>query len=206
MLAKTLALQRLPAFLALDMLVWRAMLTADANPLRAQALVVEIVHQQLRLTKVYCSEFHLSLMAPLNRFERTREPRVTPSWGQVSRPYSGLVSRPRMAPSGTPCRATAYQRIVSVPRQAETSPPPPRRHSRIVTRSATQQEQELNVTVHAPLPPFRGTARAVRFGTLISHACQEYENDNCTKLNIYASSGDETGTNRFSEASFTRMN
>ena len=74
LLAKTLALQRLQAFLALDMLVWRAMLTADANPLRAQALVVEIVHQQLRLTKVYCSEFHLSLMARLNRFERTREP------------------------------------------------------------------------------------------------------------------------------------
>ena len=108
LLAKTLALQRLPAFLALDMLVWRAMLTADANPLRAQALVVEIVHQQLRLTKVYCSEFHLSLMAPLNRFERTREPRVTPSWGPVSRPYSGLVSRPRMAPRGRP---VAPQRI-----------------------------------------------------------------------------------------------
>ena len=148
----------------------------------------------------------VQLSTTVNRHNKQWELRVTPSWGPVSRPYSGLVSRPRMAPLGTPCRATAYQRIVSVPRQAETSPPPPRRHSRIVTRSATQQEQELNVTVHASLPPFRGTARAVRFGTLISHACQEYENDNCTKLNMYASSGDETGTNRFSAASLTRIN
>ena len=46
LLAKTLALRRLPAFLALDMLVWRAMLTADANPLRAQALVAQRVYQR----------------------------------------------------------------------------------------------------------------------------------------------------------------